>query len=393
MGKPTVSSSAAAWAARGLFALYILGTVATAALVPIGASDLAVSEALPIIFAFLVFAVVGLLVARRQPSNPLGWLFLALATGTALGNSTQGLGEHLLDEGRSKGLATFLTWFGSWLWPTSMLLILLIVLLYPTGRLPSPRWRPLLWVAGFGLTTLAASFAFKPGPLDAGGVANPFGIPGSEGFFSFAESVAGILLVGLLVATAAEIVVRARRSRGEERQQLKLFGYGALFMVVAIFGSNFLRGAGPVPDFIENIAFGLGVAAIPVSAGVAILKYRLYDIDLVINRTLVYVVLTMISAATYFVIVAGVSLFAAESKLTVAAATLAVAGLFQPLRRRVQDFIDRRFYRRKYDAGQTIEYFSARLRDEIDLNALTTELVDVVTRTMQPAHVSIWLRG
>jgi hypothetical protein len=284
-------------------------------------------------------------------------------------------------------------WFEQWLWLPSVGLILTFgLLLFPNGRLPSRRWRWVAWVTG-SLIALVTIGGMLEERLEGHGysVDNPIGIPGlGDVEETFDPVLTGFLVCVLLCALS--IVIRFRRSRGDERQQLKLVTFGTCFMVVMIVASDLL-------DAFVGDGFGwlfpVTLLVFLASIAAAMLKYRLYDIDLVINRTLVYGALTALLAATYLglvVVLQGLIPAAGESDLTIAGSTLAVAALFRPLRSRVQGFIDRRFYRRRYDAQRTLEQFTARLRDEIDLEALNRELVAVVSDTMQPAHASLWLR-
>jgi hypothetical protein len=268
-------------------------------------------------------------------------------------------------------------------------------LLFPTGRLPSPRWRPVAVVAGMTTAALMGMTAFQPTIRlqdQNYWVDNPIGlawIPVPE------TSAVGGVLVGLLaacmVAAVVSLVLRFRRSRGVERQQLKWVVYAGVLLLLTIPVGEYL------PATIGDALFGLIIAFLPVAAGIAILRYRLYDIDRLINRTLVYGLLTAILGLGY----AGVVLLLGQlfggvggdpPSWAVAGATLSVAALFQPARRRIQAVVDRRFNRRKYDAAKTVEAFSARLRDEVDLDALSAELLAVVDQTMQPTRAWLWLR-
>jgi hypothetical protein len=256
-----------------------------------------------------------------------------------------------------------------------------------------------LAAAGLALATLA--FAITPGPVDekTPSITNPMGVESAADVLGLLESAVMPLLLAVMIASITSLVVRFRRSRGEERQQLKWFAYSAALLATSIILGTILTNLMPVLEFGEysNVLQILGVCGLPVATGIAILKYRLYDIDLLINRTLVYGSLTVLLVLLYFggivmlqrvfVIVTG-----EKSTLAVVASTLVIAALFTPLRRRVQALVDRRFYRRKYDARKTLEAFSAKLRDETDLQTLNNDLVGVVSETMQPVHVSLWLR-
>ncbi len=270
-----------------------------------------------------------------------------------------------------------------------------LLLLFPTGRLPSPRWRFVaraVVVAGV-LTLIIGPFQPESGVVD---VENPFGVGGILG-----QAVMGITLVGVLVIflatilSALSLVFRYRRASGVERQQIKWFAYAAVvFGGLIVFGGFLGR---DLPGIWDALSETVTFAVLYVAVGIAILRYRLYEIDRIINRTLVYAVITVTLVAVYLVGVVSLqylfrTLTGQESQLAVVASTLAIAALFGPLRRRIQTFIDRRFYRRKYDAAKTLETFSMKLRDETDLEQLNRELVSVVRETMQPGHVSLWLR-
>jgi hypothetical protein len=276
------------------------------------------------------------------------------------------------------------------------LIVVFLLLLFPTGRLPSPRWRPVLWAAvGYiGFFTLVVWLS----PVSADArlekfVRNPLGL--EIELMNLLVELLYFTIPLLVVAGGTAVIVRFRRSRGDERQQLKWFAY-AVAVMIAVFVFWFsLELTGLVP--LSALAFTVPLLGLPIATGIAILKYRLYDVDIVINRTLVYGSLTALLAATYFggvVLLQGAfrALTGQESQLAIVASTLLIAALFNPLRRRIQGFIDRRFYRRKYDAAQVLASFSARLRNETDLDSLSDELLSVLRETMQPTHVSLWLR-
>jgi MFS family permease len=279
--------------------------------------------------------------------------------------------------------------------------VLLLPLLYPTGRPPSPRWRPLAWLAVLVWLLSMTSWAFRPGPLEASEVAvapNPVGIPGANQLLEAADVIASTLSVPVFLAAVASVVVRFRRARGIERQQLKWFVYASLVVVVGFTLSSTLPTLVPgISELVlDLVVTGLSLAW-PVALGIAILRYRLYDIDRLINRTLVYGLLTVLLGAVYVGLVLALGqVFGGIGSETpswaVAGATLAVAALFQPARRRIQQVVDRRFNRRKYNAAMTVELFSARLREQVDLDTLSVELLAVVDQTMQPTAASLWLR-
>jgi len=273
-----------------------------------------------------------------------------------------------------------------------------ILLLFPTGRLPSRRWRWLGWLTMAFVFVGVISGAFTSGPVDGlGPLRNPLGI---EGFTNGYKAILYPMAPFLYAASALSVFVRLRRATGVERQQIKWFAYTAGLFAIAIV-LQIMTLAVETPLWFERAEFAFFTAAgtaNTVSIGIAILKYRLYEIDIIINRTLVYGSLTATLVALYFggIVVLQrlfVVLTGESSTLAIVASTLAIAALFNPLRRRLQGLVDRRFYRRKYDARKTLEAFSAKLRDETDLDALSDDLVGVVRDTMQPAHVSLWLRS
>jgi hypothetical protein len=356
---------------------------------------------LPFVVA-LAFTTIGALVASRRPENAIGWIFcivglVFLTEGFALAYATFALFA------RSEPLpgGTIMAWASAWIGGPGLLgIFAFLLLLFPDGRLPTRRWRPVAWLAAIAIAVVTFAHAFGPGPLrnsEFPSVANPFGVEALAGVRDLLEFSAFLLMFATILASAVSLVVRFRRARTLERQQIKWFAFaGAFLAAVFLAGPTFLWSPA-VSGWIWTTAFFLAVAGMPISAGIAILRYRLYEIDIIINRTLVYGSLTATLVALYlagivvlqrvFVLLTG-----EKSTLAVVASTLLIAALFNPLRRRIQSFVDRRFYRRKYDAARTLEAFSARLRDETDLEALGGELVGVVEETMQPAHVSLWLR-
>jgi hypothetical protein len=339
----------------------------------------------------LAFPTVGAIIASRRPSNAIGWIFctIGLCGGAEVFTVEYGTYALVTNPG-SLPAGLIATWIGTWVWlPSVTLTITFLFLLFPHGRLLSPRWRPVAWLAA-GLTVVAVVFfALAPWDLLDPGVParNPFGIEGLRDLGVAVATPVFVIGIPTMVLSVASLVLRFRRSRGEERQQLKWFVYAGVLSVGAIL----------LPSVASSLLQLLILPLLPVAAGIAILRYRLYDIDLIINRTLVYGALTALLVGVYvgsIVVLQGLlrALTGQESQLAIVASTLAVAALFNPLRRRIQSFIDRRFYRSKYDARKTLEAFSAKLRDETDLEALNNELVGVVRETMQPTHVSLWLR-
>jgi hypothetical protein len=346
------------------------------------------------------FSVVGALIASHRPENPIGWIFLA-----------EGFCYGLLSAGDEYAIYALLTnpgalplgaeasWLGQWIWAPGLgLSLVFLPLLFPDGHPPSHRWRPVGWLGGLsiGLTVVSSMILLWPerGPALVTGDENP-----SYVVHVLVDFIAVPMLFVAGVGAVSSLFVRFRRARGDERQQIKWFVSAATLTLVwiTVFGQYSPR---VLPEAIVALSFLLVIASIPIATGIAILRYRLYDIDRIINRTLVY---GSLSASLALVYLGGVAttqaIFRAltgqeeQSQLAVVVSTLAIAALFMPLRRRIQSFIDRRFYRRKYDARKTLEAFSAKLREETDLDALSDALTSVVSETMQPAHVSLWLHS
>jgi uncharacterized membrane protein len=349
------------------------------------------------VITLLPFSVIGALIVSRQPRNAIGWIYCGVGLLVGFVALAHGYAEYWLASGSGmKSLAETAAWFSSWSWiplvlvPTSFLL-----LLFPDGRLLSPRWRPVAWCAGFGIVGYVLNVALETGGLgDFPKISNPYGV--DSPLVRMVGLVGAILAGCSMVASPISLIVRMRRAGSEQRQQIKWFAYGGVVVVITIVASGFVSiWSVPVSILIISVA----LLGLPVFTGIAILKYRLYDIDVIINRTLVYGSLTIMLAAFYFAGVVGTQyvfrVVTGQERLpqiAVVASTLAIAALFNPLRRRIQAFIDRRFYRRKYDAVKTLEAFSSKLRDETDLNTLSDDLISAVRETMQPEHASLWLR-
>lgn len=343
----------------------------------------------------LVFLGVGGLVAIRQPRNAIGWLFLFVAVASALAEAAYGYAEYWLSNGGSAGLGRAAAAYSNVSWiPFTLVPATFLLLLFPHGHLLSRRWKPIAWSSALGITGAFITTALMPGPLeDFPGLTNPYGwdSPALDALTALSFLA---LFVGML-GSSASLIVRFRAAHGELRQQMKWLAFAGA--VVAITFPLGLLVYDVWDGALSNVAIMLSVLGLPVSAGIAILRYRLYDVDRFVNRTIVYGALTALLAIIYlgtvFALQELLGPITKESDIAVAASTLAVAGMFGPLRGRVQSFIDRRFYRRKYDAAATLGAFSSRLRDQVDLDSLGRELVAVVGTTMQPAHASLWLRG
>jgi hypothetical protein len=378
------------------------GLAACAVLLMSGAEALALASAsgaegndLFIWAITLVFSAVGALIASRHPGNAIGWLFLGAGVAAGIGAVASSYADLWVADrdgpallGKTAALYGDLSWIPWILVPSTFLL-----LLFPDGRLLSRRWRPVAWCAAAAIGGLFVAGALHAGHMeDHPKLTNPYGV--ESPLIDALQGLSFFLMAVGIIGSAASLILRFRRARGEQRQQIKWLAFaGAVAGTCVIV---FTAVYDVVGEAVANAAIMLGVLSLPLAAGMAILRYRLYDIDVVINRTLVYGALTAILAAAYLGCVLLLQLLlggiTGDSGLAVAGSTLAVAALFRPARARIQGAVDRRFYRRKYDAAQTLERFGAQLRDEVDLGSLTAELRSVVVDTMQPAHVSVWLR-
>jgi hypothetical protein len=366
--------------------------------------EIFVEEAIVTIATLTVaFSVVGALIASHRPRNPLGWIFCAAAFFQGLSNSGYEYATYtLITKPGTLPLGAEASWLGQWIWAPGLGLILVFLpLLFPDGRPPSRRWRPVAWLGGLSIGLIVVSSTILLWPERGPALVRPEGTAEegtSHALFVVVDFVAFPMMLVAGLGAVISLFVRFYRARGDERQQIKWFASASALMLGFVFVFEVLVNTeGRLLGVVFAVLSILLVPAIPVATGIAILKYRLYDIDRIINRTLVYAALTGTLVAVY---VGGVvllqTLFRAlaggESTLAVVASTLAIAALFNPLRTRIQAFIDRRFYRKRYDAAKTLEAFGGRLRDEVDLNALTDDLVGVVRETMQPEHASLWLR-
>jgi hypothetical protein len=348
-----------------------------------------------LLVAFIGFGTVGALVASRQPGNAIGWMFLAVAFLVALSVFGGEYANYVFVENPGFLPGGYLAgWLYLWTWFPTIAVIVTVPMLFPDGRVPGPRWRPLLrgWIVF--VTGVVGLWMVRPGVMSDPGEPvwpdNPIGIGFLDPLYDVLEPVSNLVLVAFLIASAVSSIVRFRRSRGDERQQLKWMTYGVGVWIVWVPASLAIQGD------LADVIFALTIAVLPAATAIAMFKYRLYEIDRVISRTIVYGALTVILGASYVgLVLAGqavFSSFAGGSNLAIAVSTLVVAALFFPARGRVQAFVDRRFYRRRYDAQRTLDAFGARLRDEIDLATLAGDLRGMVQETMQPAHVSLWLR-
>ncbi|MBA3431252.1 MAG: hypothetical protein H0U16_07210 [Actinobacteria bacterium] len=406
------TSSRWAWIIFSVNSLLVLGALVSSSLNGSGKDSWSTSEILSndlFALAMFSFPVVGVLIASRRPRNAIGWILLAdglaWALSAVMGNYVQyGLVTHPGSVTRPDLVLAL----SDWLWiPGVGLIGTFLLLLFPDGRLPSPRWRLLARLSAVALIVPSVFIVIGPGAYTDSGypeVTNPLGIEALRGIISFVYPV--VLLIPLcIIGCAAGLIQRFRRSRGLERLQLKWLAAGAgtsaaAYLVAMIVSVPYDWSLSTTPfwvTLIQNVAL-FSFLLIPLAAGIAMLKHQLYDIDLIINRALVYGAVSALLAVVYAggVFGAGGVLRSVtgrqSSDLAVAGSTLAIAALFRPVRARMQAFIDRRFYRHKYDMGKTLQDFSVRMRDQLDLDTLNTELVAVVSQAVQPSHVTLWIR-
>jgi hypothetical protein len=373
-----------------LFVVMLVGSIIGKAAWSGGVSLSSQMLALP----FALFATVGAVVASRRPENRLGWLYLGiglLAAFTSIGEAIQDV--RFPADGVGRPLLMFLYGLTNSAWyPTLGLTATLAILWFPDGRPPTRRWR---WVevgvvvemaTVVSLSVVALGFGLFPGPRE-GSPDNPLGIEGGEVVLNVLQAVGGFAFLVFIGASVTGFIVRFRRSRGVERQQLKWFRAGAMVLGVGICLDMVL-------DLNTDVLFTVAASAVPLAAGVAITRYRLYDLDRLISRAVAYLAVSALLVAVYAGIVVGIGALTGrtDSPVLIAGATLAVAALVRPLLRRVKAGIDRRFYRRRYDAERTLAAFSARLRDEVDIAELRAGLLAVVGDAVQPAAAALWLR-
>jgi hypothetical protein len=375
----------------GTCGLTLALVVATLVLVVAGSAGYAdPEESWPVDLAMaLSYTPVGAVIAIRRSDNWIGWILCAIGLLTALTAFTGEYGAYALTISNALPAGRWVTWLNTWMWIPPLGLAVFLILLFPSGHLPSMWWR---WVARAGAAAIVlASVAVALTPWDVlePGVPgeNPIGVVDDTGKLLPLIAAASALLVVAIVGSLAAIILRSRKAQAQQRLQLKWFAYAAIGFVLtqtisAVYQDTWVPGL-------------IGPVLIPIGVGIAILRYRLYDIDRIISRTIVYVLVTGSLIAIYAGTVFAASTVAVGSSdnLTVAIATLATAAAFRPLLARVRNLVDRRFYRHRYDAQKTIDAFGSRLREETDLDELTDDLVGVVRTTMQPSQVSLWLRG
>src|SRR5919112_5757785 len=342
------------------------------------------------------YSIVGAIVASRLPESPIGWLFCAIGLIFGVSHfSAEYAAYALLAPSGSLPAGEGFAWLTSWVWVGGLGLVVFLDLLFPNGRLPSARWRHFARFTAIALFPAAILGALSPGLILSSTLQNPLGIEGLPNVSKAVEaSMYALVFVG-----ASSMLARLRHGGTIERQKIKWFAYATAVAISGVILKNTIYPAVGVTWvwWVGLVLTAVGVVSSPIAMSIAIFRYRLYQIDILINRTLVYGSLTAVLGLVYL---GGIvllqyafrALTEEGSQFAVVASTLIIAALFIPLRRRIQSFIDRRFYRRKYDAAKTLEAFSAKLRDETDLDTLRDDLVGVVRETMEPAHISLWLR-
>ena len=392
-----------AWSAFGLTLAFAVCTIVFGILdhgtkLPkVDGTEIQVHHSISFAVMITAFAGLGALLSSRRPGNPIGWILVLSPTFLGFTQFARDwyLHTQYVDPG-SLPEAALMAWAANWGWVVGFVpLLTLLLVLFPDGRPPTRRWRPVAWLGGLAITLLVVGYALAPGRLeDYPRVDNPLGVGSEEGSPFELVMLLGFLGFSLAaIASMTSLGVRYRRSHGVERQQLKWIAAAAFFVVTSWLLSAFFD---QVLQIDISLLILVSLLALPAAATLSVLRFRLYDLDLVVNRTLVYGALTATLAASYLGLVllfqAALNPLTRESDLAIAASTLAVAALFRPARARIQALVDRRFYRRRYDTARTVEAFGVRVRDEVELDSLSAALRGVTRETMQPAHLSLWLR-
>ena len=351
-----------------------------------------------IIGAFVGWGFLGCLLVSRVPTHAEGWLLAGAGALTVFGFLLEAVGSG--PGTAENAFRSWAAWLESWLTDSGMpVLVILVILYFPQGRLRTRLERSVLVLSVVMGAIAALTIALKPGSLPGHNFENPAGVAAFDGL---ATALTAVLVDGPLLAVAfllalGTLAIRARRARGDERQQVKWFVYAVAGVVITVVLGSLSTSIGiasPTFDALGGILFALAIMALPLAITIAVLRYRLYDIDVIVNKTLVYVILTAVLAGTYAIAIVVLQQllrpFGSGSDVTVAASTLAVAGLFGPVRNRVQRFIDKRFYRRRYDAERVLDNFASELRNEVDLASVVAKLSGVIHDVIQPTHVSLW---
>ena len=380
-----------------LFALNVAGILATGFVANFIDAPSDVFNLITFAFFVLACAVVGAMVASRRPTNPIGWILSIVASfGVVAGVVSAYIEANPTSVGAPGSIAD---WVGSFIWTLAFAPVIFVLQLFPTGRPLGRRWTPVLWLTGAGTACAVVAYAFAPGPMENSldPVLNPYGIQSLREQFRYLSAAGGALIVASVLLSVLSLVLRYRRSVSAERQQMKWFAYagivilGALAIQMAVF--SIVPETDTLVD-ISNALFSLTVTLIPITIGIAMLRYRLYDIDRIISRTLAYGAVTAILAAGYLLAVLAMQSLLPlndDSPAIVAVSTLAVVAAFGPVRFRTRALVDRRFNRSRYDAQRTIDDFSTHLRSQTDIDLLRDQLAATVEQTMHPAHVSVWL--
>ncbi len=393
------------WLGWLVAALCVVGLVISSAnFLRVGAS---IDSGIALNIAFLAFPLVGAVILSRRLTNTVGWLLCLVGVGTTFTSFSASFVSYALVHHLDAQLATrLIDIVGDLVWPTNLVLGVFILYVFPGGRALSRRWSTVCWSLGLLLLVVEVGQAVSPGPLESHNrMLNPLGVPALEGFASFVATYLYLLLPIFAVLGVVSLVLRYRRADQQSRQQIKWFVYGSVMMViivlVGIFIASQITNDLALSNAVGNMSFAVAILALPLGVGIGVLRYRLYDIDILIKRTLVFGSLTAILAGLYFGLVIGAQQLThrltgqqgAQQPVVIVLTTLLIAALFTPLRGWLQRGIDRRFYRSRYDAAKTLATFSASLRSEVDLAQLNNHLLGVVDATMRPAHASLWLRS
>jgi hypothetical protein len=383
-----------AWA---LLALNLAGILATLFIINFIKTPSDLFNVITFMSFVVACALLGALVAARKQTNPIGWILSLIASFGVVASVTSIYVEaHPTPVGAPGSIAD---WVGSFIWTLAFAPMIFVIQLFPTGRPLGRRWIPGLWLAGAGIACAVVSYAFAPGPMtnSIDPALNPFGIESLRGPLRTLSGVGGALIVASVVLAVVSLVLRFLRSVGVERQQMKWFAYAGLVLLGALAVQIVVFSIVPETETavdVSNALFSLTITLIPITIGIAVLRYRLYDIDRIISRTLAYGLVSTILIGAYLLAVLALQSVLPlndDSPVIVAVSTLAVVAAFGPLRTSVQKLVDKRFNRSRYSAQVTIDEFSKRLRAQIDLDRLRDQLVSTVDSTMQPSHVSLWL--